>query len=94
MIIEITSSGGFAGLAATNINKRVDVDAQPAELRQEICNLFEPTGLNALATPPMDGAADMRSYHITVTDHDQAKHKYTIREDQIPPEMLDLIDGM
>ena len=38
--------------------------------------------------------ADPMIYRITVTDERRKRHVYTLREDQLPPEMLDLIDQM
>ena len=36
----------------------------------------------------------MMTYRITVTDRQAGAHVFTIREDQLPPQMLDLIDQM
>lgn len=95
MIIEISSSGGFGGLAAAGLNKRIDVDQQAPAMRQEICDMFEPQDLNQLAAAaPNARSADGMVYKITVTDQQDSAHVYTLREDQLPPEMLDLIDSM
>ncbi|MAN56735.1 MAG: hypothetical protein CMI50_09760 [Paracoccus sp.] len=95
MIIEISSSGGFAGVPAAAMNKRIDVDQQTPQMRQEICEAFEPRDLSQLASK--SGArrgADMMTYRITVTDRQAGAHVFTIREDQLPLQMLDLIDQM
>lgn len=95
MIIEISSSGGFGGIAAAGLNKRIDVDKQPMPMQQEICEYFEPDDLDQLAARADAGkSADMMTYRITVTSREDGEHVYTIREDQLPPEMLDLIDAM
>lgn len=95
MIIEISSSGGFGGVPASALHKRIDVDQQAPALRQEICEYFEPQDLDQLAArkKPRRGA-DMMVYRITVTDRQSGAHVYELREDQLPPEMLDLIDQM
>lgn len=95
MIIEISASGGFGGIPAAALNKRIDLDQQSPALRQELCEFFEPQDLSQLASRPKSrSGADMMVYQITVTDQDDGAHVYTIREDQLPPEMLDLIDQM
>ncbi|AUH33366.1 protealysin inhibitor emfourin [Paracoccus tegillarcae] len=95
MIIEISSSGGFGGLAAAGLNKRIDVDQQAPSVRQEICEMFEPQDLRQLAAlTPNARRADGMVYRITVTDRQDGAHVYTIPEDQLPAEMLDLIDAM
>lgn len=95
MIIEISSTGGFGGIPAAALNKRIDVDQQSASVRQEICEYFEPQDLSQLASRSKTrSGADMMVYRITVTNQQDGEHVYTIREDQLPPEMLDLIDQM
>ena len=95
MIIEISSSGGFGGVAAAGLNKRIDVDQQSPSMRQEICEMFESRDLSQLASKSgTSRSADAMVYKIKVTDPEDGAHTYTIREDQIPPEMLDLIDAM
>ncbi len=95
MIIEISSSGGFGGLAAAGLNKRIDLDQQAPALRQEICEMFEPEDLSQLeAKAPNAHSADGMVYRITLTDQAARAHVYTIPEDKLPPEMLDLIDAM
>lgn len=95
MIIEISSSGGFGGIAAAGVNKRIDVDRQSAKVQQEICEYFEPRDLDQLVSRGVRGrSADTLVYRITVTDQQDGQHVYTLREDQLPPEMLDLIDAM
>lgn len=95
MIIEISSSGGFGGITAAGLNKRIDVEKQPTPVQQEICEYFELKDLRLLASRSNGKhGADMMTYRITVTDREDGEHVYTIREDQLPPEMLDLIDAM
>jgi hypothetical protein len=95
MIIEISSSGGFGGIAAAGVKKRIDVDQQSAAVQQEICEYFEPRDLDQLASRSGNArAADAMVYRIIVTDPKDGQHVYTIPEDQLPPEMLDLIDTM
>lgn len=95
MIIEISSGGGFGGISAAALSKRIDVDQQSAALQRELCEYFEPGDLRQLAaTPCKTRCADSMVYQITVTDEQRNRHVYTLREDQLPPEMLDLIDQM
>lgn len=94
MIIEIAAEGGFGGIAASAMNKRIDVDQQAEPVRQELCEAFGPDELSRLADRPCTTCADRMTYRITVTDHQQHSQMFTIREDQLPPETLDLIDQM
>lgn len=95
MIIEISSSGGFGGLPAAALSKRIDVDQQSTALQRELCEYFEPRDLRQLAAAPCRSrCADPMIYRITVTDERSGRHIYTLREDQLPPGMLDLIDQM
>lgn len=95
MIIEISSSGGFGGIAAAALHKRVDVDQQPPAFRHELCEYFEPRDLDRLAAhAPARKGADIIVYRIIVRDRQSREHVYLIREDQLPPQMLDLIDQM
>ncbi len=95
MMIKITSSGGFGGLAAAGIDKQMDLESQTAALRDTYCTAFDPKALGALATKAeAPGAADMLTYRIVVTDDEKARHTFELREDQLPPALLDLIDAM
>ncbi|MDP5307679.1 protealysin inhibitor emfourin [Paracoccus spongiarum] len=94
MIIEIAAEGGFGGIAAASVTKRIDLDQQGARMRQEFCDAFEPDELARLASQPCTTCADRMTYRITLTDDRQQSRIFTIREDQLPPEMLDLIDQM
>ncbi|MCF3972818.1 protealysin inhibitor emfourin [Paracoccus salsus] len=94
MIIEIAAEGGFGGIAAAASHKRIDVDQQAEPMRQELCEAFEPDQLALLADKPCTTCADRLTYRITVTDSQQHSQIFTIREDQLPPETLDLIDQM
>ena len=95
MMIEIASSGGMAGLAARPSTKQVDVSAQDEAHRAAYCELFDLGALSALAERPGNpSAADMQTYVISVTDDAEERHVFTLREDVLPPKMLDLIDEM
>ncbi|WEF23572.1 protealysin inhibitor emfourin [Paracoccus sp. S3-43] len=93
MIIEIAAQGGFGGIAAANLHKTIDVADQPEQMRQELCHAFEPDELARLASQPCGDCADRLTYRITVTE-DRRTRSFTLREQQIPPDMLDLIDQM
>lgn len=94
MIIEIAAEGGVGGTATSALHKRIDVDQQAEPIRQELCEAFEPEELARLAGSPRARGADRLTYRITVTDHQQKSQIFSIREDQLPPQMLDLIDQM
>ncbi|MTD99055.1 hypothetical protein GIY56_01990 [Paracoccus sp. YIM 132242] len=93
MIIEIAAQGGFGGITAASLRKTIDVSDQPERMRQDLCDAFEPDQLARLASRPCTNCADRMTYRITVTE-DRGTHSFTLREAQIPPEMLDLIDQM
>lgn len=93
MIIEIAAQGGFGGIAAASLHKTIDVADQPEQMRQELCHAFEPDELARLARQPCGDCADRMTYCITVTE-DRESRSFTLHEQQIPPEMLDLIDQM
>lgn len=93
MIIEISTSGGFGGLSAAGMRKRIDVEQQAPGIRQELCGLFEPADLKQLAARSRsETRADAMTYEIRLIDR-RSRKTYTIREDQLPPDMLDLIDS-
>lgn len=93
MIIQIATKGGFGGIAAASLQKTIDVDNQPAQMRQDLCDAFEPAALDRLSRQPCGDCADRMIYRITVTENRQSS-SFTLQEQQIPPEMLDLIDQM
>ena len=93
MIIDIAAQGGFGGITAARLRKTIDVDNQPEQMRQELCEAFEPDELARLARQPCGDCADRLTYRITVTA-DRETRSFTLREAQIPPDMLDLIDQM
>lgn len=93
MIIDIAAQGGFGGITAARLRKTIDVDDQPDQMRQELCEAFEPDELARLARQPCGDCADRMTYRITVTE-DCGSRSFTLHEQQIPPEMLDLIDQM
>lgn len=91
MIIDIAAQGGFGGITAARLRKTIDVDDQPDQMRQELAEAFEPDELARLARQPCGDCADRMTYRITVTE-DRGSRSFTLHEQQIPPEMLDLID--
>lgn len=93
MIIEIETQGGFGGITSASLNKTIDVDQQTGPVRQELSDAFEPDELARLSRQPCGDCADRMTYHITVTDGGQ-ESSFTLHEQQLPPEMLDLIDQM
>ncbi|WP_295048261.1 protealysin inhibitor emfourin [uncultured Paracoccus sp.] len=93
MIIDIAAEGGFGGIAAARLRKTIDVDDQPEQMRQDLCHAFGPDELARLARTPCGDCADRLTYRITVTE-DRQTRSFTLREQQIPPDMLDLIDQM
>lgn len=93
MIIEIAAQGGFGGITAASLHKTVDVADQPDQMRQDLCQAFEPEELARLSRQPCGDCADRMTYRITVTNDSQT-YDFTLQEQQIPPTMLDLIDQM
>ena len=93
MIIDIAAQGGFGGITAARLHKTIHVDDQPDQMRQELCEAFEPDELARLARQPCGACADRLTYRITVTE-DRQSRSFTLHEQQIPPQMLDLIDQM
>lgn len=91
MIIEISSSGGFGGIASTALHKRIDVDRQSSSVQRELGEYFGPRDLNQLARDCKQRCNDGMLYQITVTDGGN-RQTYTIPEQNLPPQMLDLID--
>jgi hypothetical protein len=95
MMIEITTSGGFAGIGTGAGARVLDLVNAEQAARESYCAAFDPKVLAVLSeTAPIVGAADMFSYHIVVTDKDGKRHVFDFREDQLTPEMLDLIDAI
>ncbi|WP_375690160.1 protealysin inhibitor emfourin [Pseudooceanicola sp. LIPI14-2-Ac024] len=96
MMIQVTSTGGFAGLAGgTDRPLTMDLEAQPPAVRDAYCAAFSDDALSAATrAESAPGAADMMTYSITVTQDDGTVHRYTVPESLLPPETLDLIDGM
>ncbi|MDB6175944.1 hypothetical protein PAF17_00290 [Paracoccus sp. Z330] len=92
MIIEIAAQGGIGGFAAPNLNKRIDVDQQSTQLRRELCKVFGPEQLARLARTPCNACADRLIYRITIIQGSAAPRNFTLREDQLPAQMLDLLD--
>lgn len=94
MIIEIDTEGGFAGIAAVSQHKRIDVDAQPEPIRQDLSEAFHTRRLQRLAATDCSDCADRVTYRISVTMTGQHRQSFILREDQLPAEMLDLIDRL
>ena len=57
MIIEIAAQGGFGGITAAQLRKTIDVEDQPEQMRQELCDAFEPDELARLARQPCGDCA-------------------------------------
>ena len=91
MIIEIATEGGFGGIAAIPL-KRIDLERQPADLRQALTSAFAPAALTRMEAVACPGCPDRLSYRITIIESGQARHCVTLSESQIPPDTLDLID--
>lgn len=96
MMIEISSSGGIGGVAARlNTNKQINISEQDTELQDAYCAAFDPERLRVLTESEFaPGAGDVVNYRISVTDDADIRHIFELREDQLPPELLDLIDGI
>lgn len=94
MIIEIDAEGGFAGIAAATLHKRIDVDAQSEPLQRELNNAFETKALERMAAQDCGDCADRMTYRITVSIDGRGNRSFTLREDQLSDKMLDLIDRM
>ncbi|WP_265502732.1 protealysin inhibitor emfourin [Paracoccus beibuensis] len=93
MIIEIATEGGFGGIAATP-PKRIDLDRQSEELRQALASAFAPSALSRMQAATCPGCPDRLSYRITIIEGGQASRCVTLSESQIPPDTLDLLDGI
>ncbi len=93
MIIRVAAQGGFGGITAANLDKTVNVDNQTAQMRASLSDAFEPAALDRLSRQPCGDCADRMTYRITVTE-DRESRSFTLQEQQIPADMLDLIDQM
>ncbi|MFK7835822.1 MAG: protealysin inhibitor emfourin [Sulfitobacter sp.] len=94
VMIEITTSGGFGGLATGGAHTSASLSDLPTAQAATYCEAFAPTALAALAeTETPQGRADTITYEIKVVDDDGA-HQFQLDETQLPPEMLDLIDDL
>lgn len=92
MILTIASSGGFAGLGA-GPEREIDVDSLPEPVQAQVCEVFGPERLQTYVAPLPDGAADMVVYHLKAVDGARSVEA-DLREDQMSPDMLDLMDGL
>lgn len=92
MMIEISTSGGFAGIASAGTRKRIDPGRLDPPLAHAARAAFAPEALARIAAAPCGDCPDGLSYRITVTGAES--RSFTLREAQIPPEMLDLIDRL
>lgn len=93
MIIEISTSGGFGGLSAAGINKKVDMKFVTDSARSEICRAFDLKKLKDMADKSGNiGSADRITYNIVVVDDNEKRHGFNVNEDVLPAEMLDMID--
>lgn len=92
MEIEISAAGGFAGIKAAGMHKRIDPDLLAPPLARQLRETFAPEALARIAAAPCRTCPDGMSYRITVTETET--RSFTLREGQLPPEMLDLIDRL
>ncbi|QEW17945.1 hypothetical protein LA6_000101 [Marinibacterium anthonyi] len=93
LMIKISMSGGFGGLA-TAPGKTAVLDDVQARQSAVVCEAFDPKALEALEGRfPPAGRADTIVYDITVTDEAGA-HRFRFDETQLPADMLDLIDDI
>lgn len=93
MRVQFQTSGGiayFPGLAAP---RTIDVDAIAAPQRHELIGLIEDCGFFALPSqmPAPPGAADHRTYQITIEDEARS-HSVSVSEPVTSPSLARLIE--
>ena len=91
MKLQIVAKGGIARITTT---KAVDLDQLPVSDRQEFEKAFTPTALAECAARSGTMGADRMSYQITVTQATLPSETFTLQEQQLTPQMLDLIDRL
>lgn len=95
MIITIATSGGIGGFGLPGQDKSVQTESLAEPLRADVCRSFDPEHLERImALPSPQSGADRLIYHVTVATGDGATQRFDIPEAKLPPEMLDLIDGL
>ncbi|MFD2740045.1 protealysin inhibitor emfourin [Sulfitobacter aestuarii] len=93
MIIKIATTGGIGGFGLGQ-DRKVDVNALPAEIRAQACEMLSDAQLSAMAKASFDKGADRVNYSIALQGDDGAVRRYEIGEAAMPPEMLDMIDTL
>jgi hypothetical protein len=89
--IELTRSGGFAGLSSKL--GELDTSELPEPEAREIEALVEKANmLQLLADSPIKGkGADRFQYHLAIED-ESGRRELTVSEDQIPDALRSLVD--
>jgi len=94
MIIDIATDGGFGGIAAAAMHKRINPQEQAQALRDALCAAFAPKALQQMTQGRSHDCPDGLRYRITIIQSGQDPCIFTLSEAQMPPEMLDLIDSV
>jgi emfourin len=91
--IELTRSGGFAGLS-TNLGE-LDTSELPESEAREVEALVEKADLPKLlaASPVRGGGADRFQYHLVIED-ESGRRELTVSEDKLPDELRPLVDRL
>jgi hypothetical protein len=91
--IELTRSGGFAGLTTTL--GELDTEKLPESEAREIEGLVARADVAKLAAAsPMHGkGADRYQYELTIEDNDGRRH-VAVSEDRVPEELRPLLDRL
>jgi hypothetical protein len=89
--IELTRSGGFAGLT-THVGK-LDTAELPDDDARAVERLYRDADLSRLTrgAPSPGGGADRFQYHLTVED-DDGRRELTMREDEVPEGLRPLFE--
>jgi hypothetical protein len=89
--VELTRSGGFAGLTTTV--GQLDTAELPDDEARELERLYRDADLSALTrgAPSPGGGADRFQYHLTVED-DQGRRELTMQENEVPEDLRPLIE--
>lgn len=89
MKLQIVAKGGIARITTT---KAVDLDHLPVPVRQEFEEAFTPMALAECAARSSTMGADRMSYQITISEAELPSETFSLHEQQLTPQMLDLID--
>src|SRR5690606_15674597 len=93
------SSGGFAGMGNRPVST-VNTDNLPADIKDRACAAFDPGNLDKIAAQSkapgkgMSKQADRFTYRIMVKEASGSMQSFEMAEEDIPAEMIDLIDEM